>query len=398
LRGAEVPQSALADLAMRLRAHLAKHPDDAESWYLLGHTLLRQQDGSGAVSAFEHLVALAGDDVGAQVALAQARFIADGDQLTATNRTAMQGILAQDPRQSTVLEMFALDAFRSGEYAAAARYLEQALASGVSGARAASLQQGLARARALAGIDATAATAGPGLDVTIELPPAARDLPAAAALFVFARQPGTRMPLLVARRSVEGSTMTVRLDRSNAMQGDVVLHAGDVLEVGARVSLSGNIGGDAPALAASQDAVQLTDAVVPVRLVLGAADAPVAAPRSVSPVAAAAAQVPIEVRLAAGVAATPPARVFVIARAPDGPPMPIAVRALDPATLPQSLTLSDRDAMQPSRVLSMFDRIEVVARLSRSGNPIRQPGDLESPAQTLDPHAAVPVTLTIGPG
>jgi hypothetical protein len=224
------------------------------------------------------------------------------------------------------------------------------------------------------------------------------------------------MPLLVARRSVDGTSMSVRLDRSNAMQGDVELHAGDVLDVGARVSLNGNVGADAPAFAASQDAVRLTDAVVPVRLVLGVPDAlpPTAAPGSgPTPVAAAAApsaaavvpssaapavQIPIEVRLAAGVAAVPPARVFVIARAPNGPPMPIAVRALDPASLPQSLQLSDGDAMQSSRVLSMFDRVEVVARLSRSGNPIRQPDDLESPPQLLDPHDAPPVTLTIGPG
>ena len=88
--------------------------------------------------------------------------------------------------------------------------------------------------------------------------------------------------------------------------------------------------------------------------------------------------------------------MFVIARQPNGPPMPIAVRALDPASLPQQLVLTDRDAMQPSRVLSMFDRVEVVARLSRSGNPMRQPDDIESPSQLIDPRSTPMTALVIG--
>ena len=47
--------------------------------------------------------------------------------------------------------------------------------------------------------------------------------------------------------------------------------------------------------------------------------------------------------------------------------------------------------MQPNRLLSMFDRVEVLARLSRSGNPMRQPGDIESAAQVLDPKGAEPI-------
>jgi cytochrome c-type biogenesis protein CcmH len=104
----------------------------------------------------------------------------------------------------------------------------------------------------------------------------------------------------------------------------------------------------------------------------------------------------LNVALAPGLAAAPPARVFVIARAPNGPPMPIAVRAVDPAALPEQLELTDRDAMQPGRPLSMFDRIEVIARLSRSGNPTRQSGDVESSAVVLDPRAAQMVSLVIG--
>jgi cytochrome c-type biogenesis protein CcmH len=133
-----------------------------------------------------------------------------------------------------------------------------------------------------------------------------------------------------------------------------------------------------------------------VRLTLGeapaaAAPVPTAPPPVVTDVA-----VRLSVALAAGVEATPAARVFVIARAPDGPPMPIAVRALDPTGLPERLVLTDRDAMQPNRVLSMFQRVEVLARLSLSGNPMRQPGDLESAVHVLDPRSDGTIELIIG--
>ena len=399
LRTADAAPAALSDLVLQLRARVTKEPDDAESWYLLGHTLLRQDDAAGAVVAFERLSMLQGDDPSVQVALAQARFVAANGTITDANRQLIERILAQDPRQSVVLEMLALEAFRQADYTSAARYLERALAGGAAGARAEALQQGLERARALMG------DAGPTLEVTIEMGAALNNLPPSASLFVYARIPGQRMPLLVARRPVDGASMKVRLDRTNAMQGDVTLSEGETLDVAARLSLSGDISAGADDPQASQNAVTLRGPVTAVALALGPPNATaVVLPQSDSGVTAgipqsapgAAAAVELNVAFASGVEALPPARVFVIARAPGGPPMPIAVRVLDPATLPQKLVLTDADAMQPARMLSMFERVEVVARLSRSGNPVRQPGDLESNSQLVDPHATQRTALIIG--
>jgi cytochrome c-type biogenesis protein CcmH len=396
LREADPDPAALGDLVTRLRARVASTPDDLESWYLLGHTLMRLEDASGAVSAFERVYAQQSDDPSVQVALAQARFVAAGGTVTDENRKLLDAILAADPRQSVALEMLALDAFRKTDYATAARYLQTALAGGSAGPRTDALKQGLARARALMG------DVGPSLDVTIDIGDALRNaMPPSAQLFVFARKPGQRMPLLVARSSVDGPTMTLRLDRTNAMQGDVTLAAGETLNVAARLSPSGEVSAGSNDPAATQDGVTLQGGVTPVRLVLSASatSAPSAPSAPVATRSAAGASdvaVKLSVAFAPGVVAAPPARVFIIARDPNGPPMPIAVRALDPSTLPQQLVLTDRDAMQPSRTLSMFDKVEVVARLSRSGNPMRQSDDVESPIQSLDPKGAEPVSLIIG--
>jgi cytochrome c-type biogenesis protein CcmH len=90
------------------------------------------------------------------------------------------------------------------------------------------------------------------------------------------------------------------------------------------------------------------------------------------------------------------ATVFVIARAAGGPPMPIAVERHALSDLPLDVTLDDGDSPMPTAKLSASKDIEVLARISASGDAIPQAGDLESqPARVTLPSTA-PVDLTIG--
>ncbi len=74
--------------------------------------------------------------------------------------------------------------------------------------------------------------------------------------------------------------------------------------------------------------------------------------------------------------AAPGDSVFVYAKAMDGPPMPLAVKRLTVQDLPTDVILSDSDAMIQTMKLSTFARVIVGARVSISGNPVAQPGDL----------------------
>lgn len=69
------------------------------------------------------------------------------------------------------------------------------------------------------------------------------------------------------------------------------------------------------------------------------------------------------------------ATVFVIARDPAQPMPPIAVTRRQLAELPIAVELSDRESMVPGRDLSGFAEIELIARVSLSGQPMAQPGD-----------------------
>jgi cytochrome c-type biogenesis protein CcmH len=70
--------------------------------------------------------------------------------------------------------------------------------------------------------------------------------------------------------------------------------------------------------------------------------------------------------------------VFVIARAADGSPAPLAVKRYSAADLPISFKLTDADAMTPGRSLSRFGEADLIARISRTGNAMRQAGDVDS--------------------
>lgn len=92
---------------------------------------------------------------------------------------------------------------------------------------------------------------------------------------------------------------------------------------------------------------------------------------------------------------TPGDALFVYARAENGPPMPLAVAKLDPAQLPTTVTLNDAMAMTPAFKLSSVERVFVGARISRSGQPIAQPGDLEGDAGVVAVDSKTPVKINI---
>jgi len=94
-------------------------------------------------------------------------------------------------------------------------------------------------------------------------------------------------------------------------------------------------------------------------------------------------------------AVRPEDTVFVYAQALSGPKMPLAIVRKQVSDLPLSVTLSDAMAMVPTMKLSNFSEVKLLARISKSGNAMAQPGDLIGTIESVNINDKNSPTLII---
>ena len=104
----------------------------------------------------------------------------------------------------------------------------------------------------------------------------------------------------------------------------------------------------------------------------------------------------VNVALADGISVPPATTLFVFIGQAGGPPMPIVVERTTVGTLPTEFYMDDSSVMIPGQSLANFPSLEIVARVSFSGQPTAQSGDYEvvyGPITLAEIEA--PIDLTI---
>lgn len=96
----------------------------------------------------------------------------------------------------------------------------------------------------------------------------------------------------------------------------------------------------------------------------------------------------------ASAAGLPDATVYIIARDPNQPAPPLAAVRRRVSELPAAVSISDADAMIAGRVPSGFAQLEIIARVSLTGQPVAQPGDWFG-QQIIDTAATETVRIII---
>jgi len=153
----------------------------------------------------------------------------------------------------------------------------------------------------------------------------------------------------------------------------------------------------------SQAEVESLIALARTKMGLPATSSPVstaAAPQTASQAAPASvgkASVKVRVELGPGMAGKFKSTdtLFIYARALQGPPMPLAAVRMLASDLPVDVTLDESMAMMPAMSLSKFPQVRISARISPSGNAIRQPGDLIGEMKPVTVGQAETVLVTI---
>lgn len=79
--------------------------------------------------------------------------------------------------------------------------------------------------------------------------------------------------------------------------------------------------------------------------------------------------------------------VFIFVRAAEGPRMPLAALRKQVSDLPLSFSFDDAASLSADRKLSSVSKLVVAARISKSGDAIAKPGDIEAISEVLAPGA-----------
>jgi len=245
----------VAAMVAKLEKHLQDAPDDLSGWLMLGRSYVALNRLDDAIVAYDHAHRLDAKSAEAAVGLAEAMSLQAGGQITPAASQLFEDALSLEPGNPKALLYGGFAAAARGDRPLArarwqalvdlnpppqiaemlnARIAELGLPEGGTGASGTSASPG-----------GTSTSAGDsnGADVTVNIsiaPALKTRLVSEAALFVFAREPGSQGPPLAVKRLTSSAIGTqVQLSSADSMMPGRVLAKGQRVSVTARVSFGG---------------------------------------------------------------------------------------------------------------------------------------------------------------
>lgn len=115
------------------------------------------------------------------------------------------------------------------------------------------------------------------------------------------------------------------------------------------------------------------------------------------PVASAAVSIPLQISLDPALLSRldKNATLFIFAKPVSGPQMPLAAIKRQASDLPLNIVLDDSALLRPGTSLLDYGQLKIAARISRSGQPVAQSGDLQSQTQIVNPASNTEIILKI---
>ena len=238
-----------------LVARLKENPEDAEGWFLLGRTYMVLKQYPKAVTAYETVYRLVGDEPGVMLALADALAMSQGGDMGGRVAELVRKAVQIAPDSATALWLGGMVEEQQGNYQQAIALWRKLQAMVTDDKESYDrVSQLIAAAESKAGIEPAVSSAG---SETVQLQPAPEQtsirvrvslspglLPLVnndESLFVYARpMEGPKMPLAASRHKAGELPLEVTLSDADAMMPQMRLSNFPEVLVGARISRSGN--------------------------------------------------------------------------------------------------------------------------------------------------------------
>ncbi|NIA27730.1 MAG: hypothetical protein GWP02_06705 [Desulfobulbaceae bacterium] len=254
--GSDLPE--MNDLLVDLAQRLDKNPDDLEGWKMLGRSYMAVSNFEGAISAFEHAIALdGGKNAETLVALAESMLAGSGGGIEGRIATLFEDALAVDENNPQALFYGGIGAFNRDDPELAARRWERLL-----GLNPPAEIEGILRQRVAEWRGETVAAMPEGHPAITKTPEAEQapapveqpdiilsvavsvadtaDVPAGTMAFLIARDPAQPSPpIAVKRLSTSDLPTTVNFADADSMVAGRSLSGFAEVELLVRVSMSG---------------------------------------------------------------------------------------------------------------------------------------------------------------
>jgi len=229
--------------SLALRTKLAQEGDDAVAWMLLGRVWMTLGMLEESVESFERALKLMPERTPLLISYSQALIMLGGDYNLAKAGQSVAKVLMREPENIDAVSLMALIAYERGDNEQAiaawqilAERLEQ------DDPRLAVVNERLAELNAKQPEQSPVATSERSVTLNLHVAEQLVQAHPNASLFVFARAVGgPPLPLAAKRMPLTAGSIEVRLSEADAMQAGWDLTQTDLIEVVARMSVSGTV-------------------------------------------------------------------------------------------------------------------------------------------------------------
>ncbi|SCZ57971.1 cytochrome c-type biogenesis protein CcmH [Thiohalomonas denitrificans] len=229
-----------------LRQHLKENPDNLDSWEMLGRTLNAMGRYEEAADTYGQAIEAIGEENSLLLGRAQALALAAGNRMSGEPIQLVRRVLVRDSSHPEALWLSGMYAFEQGDYPKAIeRWQEVKAQLGAEGELGSTVDSAIAEARARLEGKPSASAGAPAstteLQIEVAVAPELADrIEPDDTVFVFAREPGSRMPVAAERRKAGELPLSITLN-DDASMADRPLGDFPQLEIVARISKSGSV-------------------------------------------------------------------------------------------------------------------------------------------------------------